>query len=156
MTSRPLLLGLGGLILLGSVQWIILPVLDYRADNASRAERARQRHLSMQLLTDDYAQLSRTAKPSAKRSLFTLLNSEAERLSLSRNIEALRPAARKEGTDAERIEMRLSGVYLKQGVQWLHALESHPGVRIESLSLRRTAKNLLDMDMAVSLAGGTP
>ncbi len=156
MISRPLLLGLGGLVLLGAVQWIILPVLDYRADSLSRAERARQRHLSMQLLTDDYAQLSRTAKPSAKRSLFTLVNREAERLSLSRHIEALRPAARKEGNDAERIEMRLSGIYLRQGVQWLHALESHPGVRIESLSLRRTAKNLLDMDMAVSLAGGTP
>ena len=42
--SRPLLLGLGGLALLGVVQWVILPAFEYRADNASRAERARQRH----------------------------------------------------------------------------------------------------------------
>ena len=41
--SRPLLLGLGGLALLGVVQWVILPAFEYRADNASRAERARQR-----------------------------------------------------------------------------------------------------------------
>ena len=40
--SRPLLLGLGGLALLGVVQWVILPAFEYRADNASRAERARQ------------------------------------------------------------------------------------------------------------------
>ena len=59
--SRPLLLGLGGLALLGVVQWVILPAFEYRADNASRAERARQRHLSMQLLTDDYALLSTVA-----------------------------------------------------------------------------------------------
>ena len=59
--SRPLLLGLGGLALLGVVQWVILPAFEYRADNASRAERARQRHLSMQLLTDDYARLNGAA-----------------------------------------------------------------------------------------------
>ena len=134
--SRPLLLGLSGLALLGVVQWVILPAFEYRADNASRAERARQRHLSMQLLTDDYARLS-------------------QRLSLSRRIEALRPAARKENDGSERIEMRLTGLYLKQGVQWLHALESHPGVRVENLTFRRSAKNLLDMDMTVSLSGGT-
>ena len=66
--SRPLLLGLSGLALLGVVQWVILPAFEYRADNASRAERARQRHLSMQLLTDDYARLSQSnaAAPAKK------------------------------------------------------------------------------------------
>ena len=152
--SRPLLLGLGGLALLGVVQWVILPAFEYRADNASRAERARQRHLSMQLLTDDYARLSQSnaAAPAKNRSLFSLVNKEADRLSLSRRIEALRPAARKENDGSERIEMRLTGLYLKQGVQWL---ESHPGVRVENLTFRRSAKNLLDMDMTVSLSGGT-
>ena len=77
--SRPLLLGLGGLALLGVVQWVILPAFEYRADNASRAERARQRHLSMQLLTDDYARLSQSnaAAPAKNRSLFRLVNKEA-------------------------------------------------------------------------------
>ena len=152
--SRPLLLGLGGLALLGVVQWVILPAFEYRADNASRAG---QRHLSMQLLTDDYARLSQSnaAAPAKNRSLFSLVNKEADRLSLSRRIEALRPAARKENDGSERIEMRLTGLYLKQGVQWLHALESHPGVRVENLTFRRSAKNLLDMDMTVSLSGGT-
>ena len=152
--SRPLLLGLGGLALLGVVQWVILPAFEYRADSA---ERARQRHLSMQLLTDDYARLSQSnaAAPAKNRSLFSLVNKEADRLSLSRRIEALRPAARKENDGSERIEMRLTGLYLKQGVQWLHALESHPGVRVENLTFRRSAKNLLDMDMTVSLSGGT-
>ena len=143
--SRPLLLGLGGLALLGVVQWVILPAFEYRADNASRAERARQRHLSMQLLTDDYARLSQSNAAAPAKN----------RLSLSRRIEALRPAARKENDGSERIEMRLTGLYLKQGVQWLHALESHPGVRVENLTFRRSAKNLLDMDMTVSLSGGT-
>ena len=140
--SRPLLLGLGGLALLGVVQWVILPAFEYRADNASRAERARQRHLSMQLLTDDYARLSQSnaAAPAKNRSLFSLVNKEADR---------------KENDGSERIEMRLTGLYLKQGVQWLHALESHPGVRVENLTFRRSAKNLLDMDMTVSLSGGT-
>ena len=140
--SRPLLLGLGGLALLGVVQWVILPAFEYRADNASRAERAR---LSQ----------SNAAAPAKNRSLFSLVNKEADRLSLSRRIEALRPAARKENDGSERIEMRLTGLYLKQGVQWLHALESHPGVRVENLTFRRSAKNLLDMDMTVSLSGGT-
>ena len=30
-----------------------------------------------------------------------------------------------------------------------------PGVRVENLTFRRSAKNLLDMDMTVSLSGGT-
>ena len=152
--SRPLLLGLSGLALLGVVQWVILPAFEYRADNASRAERARQRHLSMQLLTPRLSQ-SNAAAPAKNRSLFSLVNKEADRLSLSRRIEALRPAARKENDGSERIEMRLAGLYLKQGVQWLHALESHPGIRVENLTFRRSAKNLLDMDMTVSLSGGT-
>ena len=98
---------------------------------------------------------SNAAAPAKNRSLFSLVNKEADRLSLSRRIEALRPAARKENDGSERIEMRLTGLYLKQGVQWLHALESHPGVRVENLTFRRSAKNLLDMDMTVSLSGGT-
>ena len=65
--SRPLLLGLGGLALLGVVQWVILPAFEYRADNASRAERARQRHLSMQLLTDDYALFQPPRSPCPRR-----------------------------------------------------------------------------------------
>lgn len=91
--SRPLLLGLSGLALLGVVQWVILPAFEYRADNASRAERARQRHLSMQLLTDDYARLSQSnaAAPAKNRSLFSLVNKEADRLSLSRRIEGPPP-----------------------------------------------------------------
>ena len=70
----------------------------------------------------------------------------------------MRPSARRPARKtigSERIEMRLTGLYLKQGVQWLHALESHPGVRVENLTFRRSAKNLLDMDMTVSLSGGT-
>lgn len=104
--SRPLLLGLGGLALLGVVQWVILPAFEYRADNASRAERARQRHLSMQLLTDDYARLSQSnaAAPAKNRSLFSLVNKEADRLSLSRRIEALRrrPARKTTAPNASR------------------------------------------------------
>jgi len=95
------------------------------------------------------------AAPGKTRPLSSPVNRGADRLSLSRRIEALRPAARKENDGSERIEMRLTGLYLKQGVQWLHALESHPGVRVENLTFRRSAKNLLDMDMTVSLSGGT-
>ena len=154
-TSRPLLLGLGGLALLGLTQWVVLPIFDFRDDNASRAERARLRHASLQGLADEYGVLSRT--PQAKtggRSLFGMVNKEAERLAPSRRIEALRPAARSGEDGGERIELRMAGLYLQEAVQWLHALESHPGVRVDSLTLRRTAKNLVDMDMSVSLSGG--
>lgn len=153
--SRPLLLGLGGLTLLGLAQWVVLPILDFRDGNASRAERARLRHASLQRLADEYGALSRTpeAKAGQARSLFGMVNREAERLALSRRIEALRPAARSEENGGERIELRMAGLYLQQAVQWLHALESHPGVRVDSLTLRRTAKNLVDMDMSVSLSG---
>lgn len=54
----------------------------------------------MQLLTDDYARLSQSnaAAPAKNRSLFSLVNKEADRLSLSRRIEALRPAAARKTT----------------------------------------------------------
>lgn len=153
--SRPLLLGLGGLLLLGLTQWVILPIFDFRDGNASRAERARLRHASLQGLAEEYGVLSRAPQDKAGqgRSLFGMVNREAERLALSRRIEALRPAARSEEDGGERIELRMAGLYLQQAVQWLHALESQPGVRVDSLTLRRTAKNLVDMDMSVSLSG---
>lgn len=92
--SRPLLLGLGGLALLGVVQWVILPAFEYRADNASRAERARQRHLSMQLLTDDYARLSQS-NAAAPRKTAPCSASSTRRPTACPCPGALRPSARR-------------------------------------------------------------
>lgn len=111
----------------------------------------------MQLLTDDYARLSQSnAAAPGEKPLPVQPRQQGGRPPVP--VPAHRgppPAARKENDGSERIEMRLTGLYLKQGVQWLHALESHPGVRVENLTFRRSAKNLLDMDMTVSLSGGT-
>lgn len=103
---RPLLLGLGGLALLGVVQWVILPAREYRADNASHAPNAPGSAIfHAKLLTDDYARLSQSnaAAPAKNRSLFSLVNKEADRLSLSRRIEAPPPGGPQENDGSERI-----------------------------------------------------
>ena len=50
----------------------------------------------------------------------------------------------------------MTGLYLRPCLEWLQALESVPGLRIESLNLRRTGQNQLDLDCDLSRPGGAP
>ena len=152
-TSRPLLLGLGGLLLIILVAWVIVPLFEYRAAGETRLHRAKNRHATMLTLCQTASRLSQAPQQTTGPSLFSTINREAEQLGLAQNIETLRPSSRN-GAE-EGLELRISGLYLRQGVQWLHALEARPGVRIETLTLRRSAQNLLDIDMSVSHAGVT-
>ena len=149
--SRPLLLGLGGLLLVALVAWVIVPLFEYRVAGAARLQRAKARHASMLTLCETASRLSRTPQQTTGPSLFSAVNREAEQLGLARNIETLRPSSRND--TEEGLELRISGLYLRQGVQWLHALEARPGVRVDTLTLRRSAQNLLDIDMSVSRTG---
>lgn len=126
-----------------------------------------------ELFAGEKADISAKTDTSAgeKPDLFALVNNQAEKLHLSRYIEAARPSTEsvKVGTNATQLgtkvaqtqakssqtrqilELRMVGLNLNQCVDWLYTLESLPDLRIESLNLRRTAQGLLNLDLRLSL-----
>lgn len=157
--SRPLLLALLALLTLLALFRGVLPLFAWRAEGNARLERALARQAEIRVLADEYEQLARRAASASeqKQTLFRLVNSEAERLQLARRIEAARPSTLREGGarggPVESLDLRMNGLYLGQCVDWLHALEALPGLRIESLNLQRTVQNRLDLDCTLSRPG---
>lgn len=93
--SRPLLVGFLTLLALLALFRGVLPLFSWRAEGNARLERALARQAEIRVLADEYRQLARGAASASERkqTLFSLVNSEAERLQLARRIEAARPAA---------------------------------------------------------------
>lgn len=157
--SRPLLVAFLALLALLALFRSVLPLFSWRAEGNARLERALARQDEIRVLADKYRQLVRGAAsaPQQKQTLFSLVNSEAERLQLARRIEAARPSTLREGGArggaVESLDLRMSGLYLGQCVDWLRALEALPGLRIESLNLQRTTQNRLDLDCTLSRSG---
>ena len=126
------------------------------------AQDLRAGQADIRVLAEEYGQLAQSApaERQQQQTLFSLVNSEAGRLQLSRRIEAARPAALRgkngRGGSVESLELRMTGLYLRPCLEWLQALESVPGLRIESLNLRRTGQNQLDLDCDLSRPGGAP
>lgn len=160
--SRPLLAGLIAALTGLALFWGVLPLFSWRAEGNARLARARAGQADIRVLAEEYGQLAQSApaERQQQQTLFSLVNSEAGRLQLSRRIEAARPAALRgkngRGGSVESLELRMTGLYLRPCLEWLQALESVPGLRIESLNLRRTGQNQLDLDCDLSRPGGAP
>lgn len=149
------LLGLGGLLVTAA---LFVPVSDYRDARNTSMEQAERRLAAFRGLSATYTQRTIREKSTpdvAQQSLFALFNSQTGEVGVSDRVEKLRPQTGRGGTDAERLEARLSGVYLDMGVNLLWALEQEKGVRIESLVLTRTAQGLLDMDIVLARNAGS-
>ncbi len=79
-------------------------------------------------------------------SLFSSANEAGMELLLVDCIESLRPGTSQDGK-TEILDIQMRGLYLGEAMRWLQAMESIPGADMDSLSLRRTDMQLLDMDM---------
>ena len=160
--SRRLLAGLIAMLAVLALFWGVLPLFSWRAEGNARLARAQAGQAEIRALAEEYGRLAQSAPAEARQqqSLFSLVNSEAGRLQLARRIEAARPARLREGNgrggSVESLELRMTGLYLKQCLEWLQALEAVPGLRIESLNLQHTGQNQLDLDCALSRPGGAP
>lgn len=149
------LMGLGGLLVIAA---LFVPVCDSRDARQISMEQAERRLATFRSLSAAYTQRTireKNTPETASQSLFALFNSQTGAIGVSDRVEKLRPQTGRGGTDAERLEARLSGVYLDMGVNLLWALEQEKGVRIESLVLTRTAQGLLDMDIVLAKNAGS-
>lgn len=154
-SRRALMWGVGGLLFIGVIQYILFPLLEYRETCARQAERARKQYISLRALTREYRQLSEmSAFPDSTKTeqgLFALVNAEAASVGIIGAIETLRPSSREGQENGERLELRLGEVDLSRSIRWLHALEQkHRDINVESLTLRRTTRGFLTLDMIIS------
>ncbi len=87
----------------------------------------------------------------AAQTLFSAVNKRCDELHLSECMESLRPStSRREGADA--LDLRMRGLYLGETMRWLQSLEAMPDTNIAVLTLRRTDRRLLDLDLRLERA----
>lgn len=161
-SRRALIWGIGGLFFIGVIQYMVFPLFEYRERCIRKAERARNQYASLETLTQEYRQLSEisafpdTSKMETEQGLFALVNAEASSVGISGAIETLRPSSRGGQENGERLELRLGEVDLSQSIRWLYALEEkHRNINVESLTIRRTTRGLLTLDMILSRSKDT-
>jgi type II secretory pathway component PulM len=149
MQLRPLIVLAGLLTVL--LLAVALLLFSYRSESEGRLQQARQRCAEIGSLVKIMAEQPFREAPQSGNPLFARVNREAERLALSRQIEALHPSVADDG--GERIDLKMRSVYLDQCVAWIYALESFQDVKIASISLKRTDVNMLDLDMTLVRTG---
>ena len=171
MPDRQLLLGaaLAVALLTAVIQWVVLPVADYRETLGRNIAQARQELSVVAERGREYAELAakapRNARPAnaakgkPEQTLFALLESLAAQKQLRANIEYIRPSVR-QGTGGERhdvVEMRLNGVGLNQLVPYLEAVQATGrGIGVERLNMRSHEKRPLDVDLVFSALRKAP
>lgn len=100
-------------------------------------------------------QVSTRPQTAAKQSLFSAINEKSAELGFTACIESLRPSASQD-QKTEILDLQMRGLYLSEAMRWLQTMEALPDVRIDTLNLRRTDKQLLDLDMRLVKSQGAP
>lgn len=169
--DRQLVLGAALVValLVAVVQWIVLPVADYRESLGREIAQAEQSLARVTALGAEYADLSAKARRSgggksgqagqAGQTLFALLENLAAREKLRPSIEFIRPSVRQGAGNVRHdvVEMRLNGVGLDQLVSYLEAVKaSGRGVLVERMNLRSHDKRPMDVDLVFSALRQTP
>ena len=149
------------LLLFAAINWIVLPIGDYRHELAAEAAETARELGDLQRLVRHHEQLVSQAGAVRKgavraQTLFSLLENTATRLELRRNIEFMRPSERtaEGGASDEVVEMRLAGVPLDKLVAYLEAVAAAgQGVRVDRLNMRSNEKRPLDVDLVFAVLG---
>ena len=141
-----------GLLMCLLVFWVGQTLLEKRDKSAMQARQMAARAAKVAALADELKAAPRTSVHSQqKKTLFALVNYEVKRLGLSRHLEAVRPGqSDKDGRRESLLEFRLSGMYLRGILDWMHAVENMNGVRVLRMQMSRTGAGLLDLDMAIA------
>lgn len=129
-------------------------LLERRAESEAKARQMAARASRVTALAKELAKAPRSsARAPQNRTLLAVVNHEVKRLGLGRHLEAVRPGkSEKQGRAESLLEFRLSGMYLRGVLDWVRAVEAMPGVRVVRMSMSRSGKDLLDLDMAIARA----
>ena len=145
--------GISAFVLLLVLLFVIIPLFTYRESGYTQLRIAQKNYASLSKLIALAKPANQQNRAQQDSSLFGRINKEADRLGLTNNIETLRPVTMHNEQSSERIDLRMTELYLEQSVTWLFALESYADIRIESLTMTRTSNNLLNIDMVVIRQG---
>lgn len=159
-SQRLIVLGVGGILLIVLVQFVLLPCVTYVRSLDRDIVRAKREYASVQQLVDRLRVLQRAesvavkAASGEKDALFAHVEQLARRFGLQRNLESMRPSSRQidDATVEDEVTMRFRGATQKQLLQMLYAVEyQEVGLAVKTLGLRKDKKRLLDIDLSVTL-----
>ncbi len=154
------ILALGGLALILLVQFVILPLVDWRTGSARRKARAWTELEQIQELAGRYRELIEARDKLAKGgnkaqgTLYAIVDGTARNLKISKKIKFIKPERRdyEGGVKQEIVSVGLTGLYVDEAVRFLHAMEVDvDGIAVREAHFKRDKNQLLDVDLVMSM-----
>lgn len=158
--QRYMLLGGGGLALLLLLQFAIIPAVQYTRSVDKDLARAKRHYESISTLVARLETLRKAetvatrAAAGQKDALFAHVESLARKLKLTRNVDSMRPSSRvvDENTMEDEVQVRMRGLEQEELMRFLYAIEYEENtLSVKTMSMRKDKRNLLDVDITVSL-----
>jgi len=162
--QRTITLAICGVILLGVLQFIALPALDYKANMAKQAMRNRNSLNKLEVLTQEYSQLQAKRKAltsgasAAKGTLFAIVEKVTREQNINDLIESVRPQRQELENNLmeEKVQIRFDGLYQQDLVRFLYTMEkSLQGITVQNVELKRTKDDLLKAELSLVMTTST-
>ena len=156
--QRTLTLGICGILLLGTLQFLLLPSMDYKENMTKQVTRNRNAVGKLHVLTQEYSQLLTKRKALSKGldrnkgTLFAIVEKVARELKINKKIDSVRPQKRllENSLTEEEVTLRFKGLYQKHLVNFLYKIEkSLQGITVKNISIKQTKQKLLDVDISL-------
>lgn len=149
-----------GVALILLVQFVILPLVDWRESSARSKTRAWAELAQIEELAARYQDLisarDKLARGGNKSqgTLYAIVDGTARSLKISKKIRFIKPERRdyEASVKQEIVSVGLSGLYVDEAVRFLHAMEKDvDGVAVREAHFKRNKSNLLDLDLVMSM-----
>ncbi|XPV77104.1 MAG: type II secretion system protein GspM [Desulfovibrio sp.] len=158
--KRILLLAGIGLLVVCVVQFVVMPVLDFKDESLKQLRRQEQRYDRLQQYAWNYASLVAARKNQAKKfdtgkgALLGTVNKEVKQLNLAKNLASMKPGSNKlqNGFKEETVTLRFDRMYLEDVVKFLHRMEEqNDGILVKAVSLARKKGSFLSVDIILAM-----
>lgn len=157
---------LGGcaLLLLGILQFILLPAWDYKEAMNNEVHRKQKALRRVNSLSSEYSNLIQQRKELSKEgnqqqgTLFALVEKITRDLTINSNIDAIRPKRNNVESNLiqEILTVRFKRLYQRSLIKFLYTLEHDvEGITVKELIIARTKNNLLDVNVTLSMTTST-
>lgn len=158
--QRAITLGICGGVLLGVLQVIALPAMDYKEDMSRLTARNYKALGKITVLAQEYTQLQARRKALTsgihpnKGTLFAIVEKISREQGINDLIESVRPQQQEIGNNLteEKVQIRFENLYQRDLIRFLYTMEkSLQGITVLDLEIRRTRHELLNADISLSM-----
>ncbi|OBQ46590.1 type II secretion system protein GspM [Halodesulfovibrio spirochaetisodalis] len=156
--QRTITLAICGVLLLGVLQFIALPMLDFKEEMTAQVKKNSKALSKLDVLTQEYSQLQAKRKAltsgtnANKGTLFAIVEKVAREQKINELIESVRPQRQELDNNLveEKVQVRFDNLYQQDLMRFLYTVEkSLQGITVQNIEIRRTKDDLLKADLSL-------